>query len=64
MKALGIGLGRTGTMSLARALEQLGYRTTHFPRCYLDRDKGWENLCPFLRKAIPGRPFPRTNAVP
>jgi len=51
-------------MSLARALEQLGYRTTHFPRCYLDRDKGWENLCPFLRKAIPGRPFPRTNAVP
>lgn len=36
MKILGIGLGRTGTMSLARALEILGYRAKHCPRFYLD----------------------------
>jgi hypothetical protein len=36
MKVLGIGLGRTGTMSLARALEILGYKTKHCPGFYLD----------------------------
>lgn len=36
MKVLGIGLGRTGTTSLARALELLGYRTKHCPDFWLD----------------------------
>ena len=36
MKVLGIGLGRTGTTSLASALEILGYKTKHCPRFYLD----------------------------
>ena len=36
MKILGIGLGRTGTTSLARALEQLGYRAKHCPDFWLD----------------------------
>ena len=35
MKVLGIGLGRTGTMSLALALDTLGYRTRHCPDFYL-----------------------------
>ena len=36
MKVFGIGLGRTGTTSLTRALEILGYRAKHCPRFYLD----------------------------
>ncbi|MFC1452265.1 sulfotransferase [Verrucomicrobiota bacterium] len=32
----GIGLGRTGTKSLTEALEQLGFRTKHCPRFFLD----------------------------
>jgi hypothetical protein len=32
MKIFGIGLSRTGTFSLSRALEILGYRSKHFPR--------------------------------
>jgi Sulfotransferase domain len=36
MKVLGIGLGRTGTTSLARALELLGYRAKHCPDLWLD----------------------------
>lgn len=31
-KVFGIGFGRTGTTSLTRALEILGYRVLHFPR--------------------------------
>ena len=31
-KILGIGLSRTGTTSLTRALEILGLRAVHFPR--------------------------------
>jgi hypothetical protein len=42
MKVLGIGMGRTGTQSLAKALEILGYRAKHCPQFYLD-DQG--NLC-------------------
>ena len=38
MNVFGIGLGRTGTTSLTRALEILGYRTKHCPRFYLDAD--------------------------
>jgi len=38
MKILGIGLGRTGTQSPAKALEILGYRAKHCPRFYLDRE--------------------------
>ena len=38
MKVLGIGLGRTGTTSLARALQTLGYRTKHCPEFYLGVD--------------------------
>jgi hypothetical protein len=37
-KILGIGMGRTGTTSLARALEILGYRAKHCPQFYLDDD--------------------------
>jgi hypothetical protein len=37
-KVLGIGLGRTGTTSLARALQVLGYRTKHCPDFYLGDD--------------------------
>jgi hypothetical protein len=36
MKVLGIGMGRTGTQSLAKALEMLGYRAKHCPQFYLD----------------------------
>lgn len=32
MKIFGIGLGRTGTTSLARALKILGYSCVHYPR--------------------------------
>ena len=35
MKVLGVGLGRTGTASLARALRILGYRTLHWGPDYL-----------------------------
>jgi hypothetical protein len=42
MKVLGIGMGRTGTQSLAKALEILGYRAKHCPQFYLD-DEG--SLC-------------------
>lgn len=38
MKVLGIGLGRTGTMSLALALDALGYRTKHCPHFYVNDD--------------------------
>lgn len=38
MKVLGIGLGRTGTTSLARALQILGYKTKHCPDFHLDDD--------------------------
>ena len=36
MKVLGIGMGRTATQSLAKALEMLGYRAKHCPQFYLD----------------------------
>ena len=36
MRVFGIGLGRTGTTSLHRALELLGFRSKHCPRFYLD----------------------------
>jgi hypothetical protein len=39
MKVFGIGLGRTGTTSLTRALEILGYRAKHCPRFYLDANR-------------------------
>lgn len=32
MKIFGIGLSRTGTLSLAEALRELGYNTIHYPR--------------------------------
>lgn len=38
MKILGIGQGRTGTQSLARALRILGYKTKHCPGFDLDED--------------------------
>lgn len=31
-KVFGIGLSRTGTMSLTQALETLGYKTVHYPK--------------------------------
>ena len=31
IKVIGAGLGRTGTKSLAAALDILGYKTYHFP---------------------------------
>jgi hypothetical protein len=37
-KVLGIGLSRTGTASLARALAILGYRSVHFPRSVAEID--------------------------
>jgi hypothetical protein len=38
MKILGIGMGRTGTQSLAKALELLGFRAKHCPQFYLDNE--------------------------
>jgi hypothetical protein len=38
MKVVGIGLGRTGTRSLAFALEALGYKTKHCPGFHLDEN--------------------------
>ncbi|MEM1003137.1 MAG: glycosyltransferase [Bacteroidota bacterium] len=35
-KVFGIGLGRTGTTSLCKALSHLGYRSVHFPTPSLD----------------------------
>jgi len=45
MRIVGLGLSRTGTSSLARALETLGYRTSHFmdgvaPSQWLSRMSG------------------------
>ena len=31
-KIFGIGLGKTGTLSLAKAMKQLGYTSNHYPR--------------------------------
>ena len=31
IKIFGIGLSRTGTLSLTEALKELGYRTVHYP---------------------------------
>lgn len=36
MKILGVGFSRTGTSSLAEALEILGYETIHFDRAFTD----------------------------
>jgi hypothetical protein len=36
LRVFGIGLGRTGTTSLHRALEMLGFRSRHCPRFTLD----------------------------
>jgi hypothetical protein len=38
MKILGIGLGRTGTRSLYKALQILGYKAKHSPEIFLDAD--------------------------
>jgi len=46
MKVFGIGLSRTGTKSLTRALELLGYRAVHSPRVLL-RLNPWAH--PILR---------------
>lgn len=43
-KVFGIGLSRTGTTSLARALEILGYRTVHCPRDIVEI-AGWCDAC-------------------
>ncbi|MBN1688565.1 MAG: hypothetical protein JW893_05655 [Candidatus Omnitrophica bacterium] len=40
MKIFGIGLSRTGTLSLSRALEILGYQTCHYPLEILSYDSG------------------------
>lgn len=37
-KIFGIGLGRTGTLSLTHALTRLGFKTKHLPRFYTDHD--------------------------
>lgn len=44
-KVFGIGLSRTGTTSLTRALELLGWRTVHFP----DDARSQAELSAFLR---------------
>lgn len=38
-KIFGIGLSKTGTTSLTKALKILGYKTVHFPFFHLKRDK-------------------------
>lgn len=49
MKVLGVGLGRTGTTSLAKALRILGYRTLHWAPNYL-RETLEQGLEPDLRR--------------
>lgn len=43
-KVFGIGLSRTGTTSLSRAMEILGYRTIHCPRDIVEI-AGWCDFC-------------------
>lgn len=43
-KVFGIGLSRTGTTSLCRAMEILGYRTIHCPRDIVEI-AGWCDAC-------------------
>lgn len=57
-KILGVGLSRTGTQSLAVALERLGYRTLHYPHQLCDihaYDAATEVVFPLsvLEKAFP-----------
>jgi len=70
LDVIGAGLGRTGTLSLKLALEQLG-----FAPCYhmlevrpvpervlvFDAKQAWAPLCAFLAVQVPDAPFPSVN---
>ena len=49
LKVIGAGFGRTGTLSLKLALEQLGL------------GQGWPPLCRFLGVPVPSTPMPKSN---
>jgi hypothetical protein len=50
MKILGVGLSRTGTMSLTLALRRLGYRTKHYDRVRLNDILDGSNPSPDFRR--------------
>jgi hypothetical protein len=50
MKILGVGLGRTGTMSLTVALRRLGFRTMHYDRVRLNDILDGSNPNPDFRR--------------
>jgi len=50
MRVLGVGLSRTGTGSLYRALELLGYKTIHFDRVRLNDVVDGSNPHPVFRR--------------
>ena len=50
MKILGVGLGRTGTMSLTLALRRLGFRAMHYDRVRLNDVLHGSNTAPDFRR--------------
>ena len=50
MKILGVGLGRTGTMSLTLALRRLGFRAMHYDRVRLNDILDGSNTAPDFRR--------------
>jgi hypothetical protein len=50
MKILGVGLGRTGTMSLTLALRRLGFRAMHYDRVRLNDILDGSNAAPDFRR--------------
>src|SRR5206468_1738050 len=50
MKILGVGLSRTGTMSLTLALRQLGFRAMHYDRVRLNDVLDGSNTKPDFRR--------------
>jgi len=71
LEIIGVGFGRTGTLSMQYALNELGYPCYHIEEIKsqvpADRllifsvDQGWKPLCSFLGKEIPKGNFPNVN---
>ncbi|MFD1544531.1 sulfotransferase [Nonomuraea guangzhouensis] len=57
MQVIGVGFGRTGTVSMNSALERLGAR----PLCLTLGTQSWEPLCDFLGVLVPEEPFPQAS---
>ena len=65
MKVFGVGLARTGGLSLATALRSLGYKTVHFPhqdREYLENDAATDSPVALAYRDLDSR-FPGAKFV-